>query len=42
MGRDHHPQAFSMWLAGGGIKPGLTMGKTDDFGFNSSRTHAGA
>jgi hypothetical protein len=33
-GRDHHPQAFSMWLAGGGIKPGLTLGKTDDFGFN--------
>jgi len=35
MGRDHHPQAFSMWLAGGGIKPGQTIGKTDDFGFNS-------
>jgi uncharacterized protein (DUF1501 family) len=34
MGRDHHPQAFSMWLAGGGIKPGLTLGKTDEFGFN--------
>jgi hypothetical protein len=34
MGRDHHPQAFTMWLAGGGIKPGLTLGKTDDFGFN--------
>jgi hypothetical protein len=34
LGRDHHPQAFSMWLAGGGIKPGLTLGKTDDFGFN--------
>jgi uncharacterized protein DUF1501 len=32
-GRDHHPNAFSMWLAGGGIKPGLTLGKTDDFGF---------
>jgi hypothetical protein len=34
LGRDHHPQAFTMWLAGGGIKPGLTYGKTDDFGFN--------
>jgi uncharacterized protein (DUF1501 family) len=33
-GRDHHPQAFSMWLAGGGIKAGLTLGKTDEFGFN--------
>jgi len=34
MGRDHHPQAFTMWLAGGGIQPGLTLGQTDDFGFN--------
>jgi hypothetical protein len=34
LGRDHHPQAFTMWLAGGGIKRGLTLGKTDDFGFN--------
>ena len=33
-GRDHHPHAFSMWLAGGGIKPGLTLGATDDFGFH--------
>jgi len=33
-GRDHHPQAFSVWLAGGGIKPGLTLGKTDDIGFH--------
>jgi hypothetical protein len=33
-GRDHHPNAFSMWLAGGGIRPGITLGKTDDFGFN--------
>jgi hypothetical protein len=33
-GRDHHPNAFTMWLAGGGIKPGLTLGRTDDFGFN--------
>ncbi|NOT61267.1 MAG: DUF1501 domain-containing protein [Acidobacteria bacterium] len=33
-GRDHHPNAFTMWLAGGGIKRGLTIGKTDDLGFN--------
>jgi len=33
-GRDHHPNAFSMWLAGGGVKPGVTLGETDDFGFN--------
>jgi hypothetical protein len=33
-GRDHHGKAFSMWLAGGGVKPGLTYGKTDDFSFN--------
>jgi uncharacterized protein (DUF1501 family) len=34
MGRDHHPQAFTMWLAGGGIKSGLTIGSTDEFGFH--------
>lgn len=34
MGRDHHPQAFTMWFAGGGIKPGLSLGATDDFGFH--------
>jgi uncharacterized protein (DUF1501 family) len=33
-GRDHHPRCFSLWLAGGGIKPGLVLGKTDDFGYN--------
>lgn len=33
-GRDHHPNAFSMWFAGGGMKPGLTLGATDEFGFN--------
>ena len=32
-GRDHHPHAFSMWLAGGGVKGGLTHGTTDDFGY---------
>ena len=34
MGRDHHPNAFTMWLAGGGIKGGVTYGKTDDLGFH--------
>jgi hypothetical protein len=33
-GRDHHPNAFTMWMAGGGIKPGRTLGQTDEFGFN--------
>lgn len=33
-GRDHHPRCFSMWMAGGGIKPGITYGRTDDFGYN--------
>jgi hypothetical protein len=32
-GRDHHPDAFSMWLAGGGIKSGQTIGTTDELGF---------
>ena len=34
-GRDHHPNAFTMWFAGGGIKPGLTLGASDEFGFNA-------
>ena len=33
-GRDHHPQAFTMWMAGGGVKPGVTYGATDELGFN--------
>jgi hypothetical protein len=33
-GRDHHKDAYTMWMAGGGIKPGVVYGKTDDFGFN--------
>ena len=33
-GRDHHPNAFSIWMAGGGIKRGYIHGATDDFGFN--------
>ena len=36
-GRDHHPNCFSMWMAGGGVKPGLTLGESDDFGFNAAR-----
>jgi uncharacterized protein (DUF1501 family) len=37
LGRDHHPQAFTMWLAGGGIKAGLVLGETDDLGFHVVR-----
>lgn len=33
-GRDHHPKCFSIWMAGGGIKPGTVYGTTDDFGYN--------
>ena len=33
-GRDHHPRCFSLWMAGGGIKPGTNYGQTDDFGYN--------
>lgn len=33
-GRDHHPRAFTMWMAGGGVKPGTVYGQTDDFGYN--------
>ena len=40
-GRDHHPNAFTMWFAGGGMKPGITIGETDDLGFNviSDKVH---
>jgi hypothetical protein len=34
MGRDHHPRAFTMLMAGAGVKPGVAVGKTDDFGYN--------
>ena len=37
LGRDHHPQAFTVWMAGGGIKPGLTHGATDDLGYQVAR-----
>lgn len=33
-GRDHHPRCFTMWMAGGGVKSGITYGKTDEFGYN--------
>src|SRR3954467_457700 len=35
-GRDHHPNCFTYWLAGGGVKPGLTLGESDEFGFNAT------
>ncbi|MFI5459524.1 MAG: DUF1501 domain-containing protein [Isosphaerales bacterium] len=34
LGRDHHPHCFTIWMAGGGIKPGITMGATDDLGYS--------
>ncbi len=34
LGRDHHPRAFTMWVAGGGFKPGITLGSTDELGYN--------
>lgn len=34
-GRDHHPNCFTYWLAGGGVKPGLVLGQSDEFGFNA-------
>jgi hypothetical protein len=34
LGRDHHPRAFTMWMAGAGVKAGITIGRTDDFGYN--------
>ena len=37
LGRDHHPRAFTMWLAGGGIKGGVTHGETDELGYNVVR-----
>ncbi len=33
-GRDHHPRCFSVWMAGGGVKPGITYGETDDYSYN--------
>ena len=36
-GRDHHPRCFSLWMAGGGVKQGLTYGETDDYSYNITR-----
>jgi hypothetical protein len=36
-GRDHHPNCFTMWLAGGGVKAGITIGESDEFGFRVTR-----
>ena len=36
-GRDHHPRSFTIWMAGGGIKPGFVYGETDEFGYNISK-----
>jgi uncharacterized protein (DUF1501 family) len=36
-GRDHHPRCFSVWMAGGGIKPGYAHGETDDFSYNIAK-----
>src|SRR5687767_6134392 len=38
-GRDHHPRCFTIWLAGGGVKSGLTYGRTDDYGYNIADEH---
>ncbi|NIG55873.1 DUF1501 domain-containing protein [Chitinophaga sp. Cy-1792] len=36
-GRDHHPRCFSIWMAGGGVKPGIVYGETDEFGYNITK-----
>ena len=36
-GRDHHPRCFTTWMAGGGVKPGLVYGETDDFSYNITK-----
>jgi uncharacterized protein (DUF1501 family) len=36
-GRDHHPRCFTVWMAGGGIKPGIVYGETDDFSYNVTK-----
>jgi len=33
-GRDHHPRCFTVWMAGGGVRPGMTFGETDDYSYN--------
>ncbi len=41
IGRDHHPEAFTIWMAGGGIKPGLAYGSTDDIGYHIAENPVG-
>ena len=36
-GRDHHPRCFTIFMAGGGIKPGMSYGETDDYGYNIAK-----
>jgi uncharacterized protein (DUF1501 family) len=36
-GRDHHPRCFTTWMAGGGVKPGITIGETDDYSYNVTK-----
>ncbi|NCF89992.1 MAG: DUF1501 domain-containing protein [Verrucomicrobiaceae bacterium] len=36
-GRDHHPRCFTLWMAGGGVQPGITYGATDDFSYNVAK-----
>lgn len=36
-GRDHHPRCYTIWMAGGGVKPGVTYGETDEFGYNIAK-----
>jgi hypothetical protein len=36
-GRDHHPRCFSVWMAGGGVKPGMSYGETDDYSYNVTK-----
>jgi hypothetical protein len=36
-GRDHHGRCFTIWMAGGGIKPGISLGETDDYGYNITK-----
>jgi arylsulfatase A-like enzyme len=36
-GRDHHPRCFSIWMAGGGVRPGLIYGETDELGYNVAK-----
>jgi hypothetical protein len=40
-GRDHHPYVFTIWMAGGGIKPGMTYGESDEFGFSVAKDGVG-